>query len=42
MIEVLVVLVVAFGIPLVWGIALYNGLVRVRQMVMEGWSGIDV
>ncbi len=42
MIEVLVVLAAAFGIPLVWGIVLYNGLVRVRQMVMEGWSGIDV
>jgi LemA protein len=42
MIEVLVVLAALVGIPLVWGIALYNGLVRVRQMVMEGWSGIDV
>ncbi|HUG62282.1 MAG TPA: LemA family protein [Methylomirabilota bacterium] len=25
-----------------YGIALYNSLVRQRQMVREGWSGIDV
>ncbi len=42
MIEVLMVLVVVVGVPLVWGIVLYNGLVRLKQMVMEGWSGIDV
>ena len=42
MVEVLVVLVAVVGVPLVWGIVLYNGLVRLRQMVMEGWSGIDV
>ena len=42
MIEVLVVLVMVVGVPLVWGIVLYNGLVRLKQMVMEGWSGIDV
>lgn len=32
----LVVIVVGFGI------AIYNGLVRARQMVREAWSGIDV
>jgi LemA protein len=26
----------------VWLIAIYNGLVRLRTMVEEGWSGIDV
>jgi LemA protein len=26
----------------VWAIALYNRLVRQRQMAREGWSGIDV
>jgi LemA protein len=25
-----------------YGIVIYNGLVRNRQMVQEGWSGIDV
>src|ERR1700743_1877326 len=25
-----------------WGASIYNGLVRRRQMVAEGWSGIDV
>ena len=42
MIEVLVVLAVVVGAPLLWGIALYNRLVRLKNMVMEGWSGIDV
>ena len=35
---VLVVLVV----PLAWGIAMYNSLVRSRQHVKEAWSQIDV
>ncbi len=42
MIEVLVVLAGVVGVPLLWGIALYNRLVRFKNMVMEGWSGIDV
>ncbi len=42
MIEVLVVLAVVVGAPLLWGIALYNRLVRLKNMVKEGWSGIDV
>ena len=32
-----VVLVVVF-----WGIGVYNGLIRLRNMKDEGWSGIDV
>ena len=31
------VLVVVF-----WGIGVYNGLIRLRNMKDEGWSGIDV
>jgi len=41
MIGLLVVLVPVVGI-LLWGILLYNGLVRMRSMVEEAWSGIDV
>ena len=26
----------------VWGIGVYNGLIRLRNMKDEGWSGIDV
>lgn len=37
----LVVLVVVSGIVL-WGILIYNSLVRLRNMVEEAWSGIDV
>lgn len=36
---VLLALVVAI---LLWAILLYNGLVRMRNMVQEAWSGIDV
>ena len=41
MIERLIVLGVAAALVL-WGIAIYNKLVRNRNLVMEGWSGIDV
>ena len=27
---------------LIWGIATYNNLVRLKNLVAEGWSGIDV
>jgi LemA protein len=27
---------------LLWGVLIYNGLVRMRSMVQEAWSGIDV
>lgn len=31
------------GVALVlWGVAIYNALVRYKNMVEEGWSGIDV
>ncbi len=36
-----IVLAVAAAI-VVFGVVLYNRLVRTRQMVNEGWSGIDV
>lgn len=39
--ELLVVLGVAAALVL-WGIAIYNKPVRNRNLVMEGWSGIDV
>ena len=28
--------------PLVWGVTIYNKLVRYKNMVQESWSGIDV
>ena len=36
-----IVLAVALVIA-VWGIGVYNGLIRLRSMKDEGWSGIDV
>jgi LemA protein len=41
MIAFLVLLALAVAI-LLWGILVYNGLVRMRNMVQEAWSGIDV
>jgi LemA protein len=29
-------------IVLIWGITTYNRLVKQRNQVLEGWSGIDV
>lgn len=29
------------AIVVLWGIALYNGLVRRTNLTKEGWSGID-
>jgi LemA protein len=37
----LVLLALVAGV-LLWAILLYNGLVRMRNMVEEAWSGIDV
>jgi LemA protein len=37
----LIVLAVLGAIAL-YGVSLYNGLVKTRQMAAEGWSGIDV
>ena len=36
-----IVLAVALVI-VVWGIGVYNGLIRLRNLKDEGWSGIDV
>ena len=36
-----VILALVVGV-IVYAIVIYNGLVRNRQMVAEGWSGIDV
>jgi LemA protein len=41
MIAFLVLLALAVAI-LLWGILIYNSLVRMRNMVQEAWSGIDV
>ncbi|NCC93471.1 MAG: LemA family protein [Opitutae bacterium] len=36
------VVVLLLGVVAAWAIAVYNGLVRKRNMVEEAWSGIDV
>lgn len=36
-----ILLIIVAGIAL-YGVTLYNRLVKLRQMVSEGWSGIDV
>ena len=33
---------VVLGVPLVWFIATYNRFARLRQLVKESWSGVDV
>jgi LemA protein len=38
----LIVILALIGALVLYAIALYNGLVKARQMVEEGWSGIDV
>jgi len=38
----LLVLLGILGILVVWGITIFNRLVRLRNMVEEGWSGIEV
>lgn len=39
---VLYIILGVIVVILLWAIAVYNGLVRLRNMVKEGWSGIDV
>ncbi len=39
---VLIVLLVLIGLALLFGVVIYNQLVRLKNMVAEGWSGIDV
>ena len=36
------VVLAVIAVLIIYVISLYNGLVRRRQMVREGWSGIDV
>lgn len=38
----LIIFPVVAGVVLVWFIGMYNSLVRVRNLVMEGWSGMEV
>ena len=42
MFETLIVLAIVVLGPLVWGVTIYNKLVRYKNMVQESWSGIDV
>lgn len=41
-IVLIVVLVLVVLIPLLWGVATYNGFVRLRNLVQEAWRQIDV
>ena len=36
------IIVVVIIVLILWGIALYNGLVRSRMQTKESWSQIDV
>ena len=36
------IIVVVIVVLILWGIALYNGLVRSRMQTKESWSQIDV
>jgi len=38
----LVIVGIAIAAIVLWGVAIYNALVRKRNMVEEAWSGIDV
>ncbi len=40
--EILIGIVVILGLIILWGISVYNKLVRLKNMVEEAWSGIDV
>jgi len=42
---ILIVLAVIFGIiimALLWGVGVYNGLVKLKNIMLEAWSGVDV
>jgi LemA protein len=41
MAPIFIVLVVVIAVPLIWFIATYNILVRLKQQTAESWSGID-
>lgn len=36
------VILIAVGLVVLWGIVIYNKLIKNRNLVNEGWSGIDV
>lgn len=38
----MVLLLVAIGVALAWGVVVFNRLVRLRNQVKAGWSDIDV
>jgi len=38
----IIIILAVVGLPAVLAVAVYNKLVRLRNMVAEGWSGIDV
>ncbi len=40
--EALIVILLIVGAPLLWAVLIYNRLIRKKNMVEEGWSGIDV
>lgn len=42
MVSVLVALLVIVAVVLLWFVAIYNKLIKLRNMKEEGWSGIDV
>ena len=38
----LIVILALTGLLALWFVSMYNGLVRLRNLVKEGWSGMDV
>lgn len=39
---VLLILLAILAVVVVWGVAIYNRLIKVQNLKNEGWSGIDV
>lgn len=37
-----IIILIIVGIPLIWGIGIFNSLVRLRNQVRNAWSQIDV
>jgi len=38
----LIILIIVIGLPLLWLMGTYNGLVKLKNFKDEAWSGIDV
>lgn len=38
----IIIFLVLIGLPVVFAIFIYNKFIRLRNMVEEGWSGIEV